>query len=140
MPQLVSSLVAAFTVPGEPRPKERPRVVKKGPRIITYTPLPTREAEKRIGDIFQEEMPGYAPDPDARYGVRLLFAYWSKRKHDIDNMQKLVLDALNHKAFCDDDQVFEVTACKLQVPRDQARTEITIYRLMSEELPDGRVA
>ena len=49
--------------------------------------------------------------------------YWTK-KPDIDNMIKLVLDALNGVFFVDDAQVMRISASKQYA--DEARTEVTI--------------
>ena len=44
--------------------------------------------------------------------VRLVFWRASKRKADLDNLVKTVLDALNQVAWEDDDQIDLLEACK----------------------------
>jgi crossover junction endodeoxyribonuclease RusA len=84
-----------FTIDGDPVPKGRPR----HGRGHTWTPKRTLEAEQRIRDIV-------APLIDAPFDtpVRVSMSFWcaTRRRTDIDNLMKLVLDALNRLAFVDD--------------------------------------
>lgn len=120
-----------FTVMGEPRSKQRPRVTQRG----TFTPKETIEAEKRVRD-------GWRMAGEAKFEyqviVDLRFFNGNKRRRDIDNMAKLVLDALNKEAFDDDYQVVGVNMYKFFTDPDKARTEIIIQEVV--EWPDERQA
>lgn len=120
-----------FTVMGEPRSKQRPRVTQRG----TFTPKETIEAEKRVRD-------GWRMAGEAKFEyqviVDLRFFNGNKRRRDIDNMAKLVLDALNKEAFDDDYQVVGVNMYKFFTDPDRARTEIIIQEVV--EWPDERQA
>jgi len=120
-----------FTVMGEPRSKQRPRVTQRG----TFTPKETIEAEKRVRD-------GWRMAGEAKFEyqviVDLRFFNGNKRRRDIDNMAKLVLDALNKEAFDDDYQVVGVNMYKFFTDPDKARTEIVIQEVV--EWPDERQA
>lgn len=110
-------------VPGEPRSKQRPRVTKRG----VYTPPQTVEQESMIRDAF-------IATGAARFQHTILveidFYNALRHRRDIDNMAKLVLDALNGLAFDDDYQVVELNLRKMFTSKDRARTEIRIVELL----------
>lgn len=120
-----------FVVQGEPRSKQRPRVTQRG----TFTPKETIEAEKRVRQ-------GWRIAGESKFEhqviVDLRFYNGNKRRRDIDNMAKLVLDALNKEAFDDDYQVVGVNMYKFFTDPDRARTEIIIQEVV--EWPDERQA
>lgn len=134
-----------LVIPGEPRGKARPRVTQHG----TYTPKATREREQYIRDIWQEagaprleySAQGVELEVEAYFPVR---KSWSKgtrqylagkphtKKPDLDNVTKLVLDALNGGPYPDDGCVALVRACKWWTD-GPARTEVTLRVLRREE-------
>ncbi len=117
-------LVADFAIPGEPVSKERPRVVNGN----TYTPTKTTTAELKVAWLFKAAARGWAPDASSEFVVDMRF--WNKTRHrrDIDNLCKLVLDALNGVCWADDSQVTEISAIKDLAP-DFPLTTVKIYRL-----------
>lgn len=84
-------VLGSFIVPGAPQSKERRIGNGKG----SFTPKRTREAEQRVNDAFHKAMPNWAPEPDGTYGVLLDFVCEENSTSDLDNMTKLVWDALN---------------------------------------------
>lgn len=82
-----------FTVPGEPRGKARPRVVRtRAGRSVSYTPDRTVAYEELVRQRFRQQWPKEElPFPD--------------KQPDVDNIVKIVLDALNGLAWHDDAQV-----------------------------------
>jgi Holliday junction resolvase RusA-like endonuclease len=119
-------VVARFTVDGEPMSKARARFSKTG---RAYTPESTRAAEERVGWAFRQAAGSYSPSPDHTFGVVALFFHATAQRRDVDNMLKLVCDALNKLAWVDDDQVTEVSARKLFTEDPgHARTEVLVYR------------
>lgn len=114
-----------FTVPGEPRSKERPRATRNG---VIYTPAKTQEAEIIVKNAFLEQVPNgtYFTTPVI---VAIVFFNGNKRRRDVDNMAKLVMDALNKVAYEDDYLVWEMTATKLWTTPDKARTEVYIHEI-----------
>lgn len=95
----------AFTVPGLPRPKARPRLGKHG---NVYTPLTTVQFERDVGV--------YALASFVRCGwrvtcepcrIHLHVFLGSRRRVDLDNIAKSVLDGLNRLAVADDSQFVE---------------------------------
>lgn len=123
-------LIAWFVVDGEPVSKERPRVV--GGRA--FTPAKTLAAEDQVAWAFRMAARSYVPPAEGSYGVIVRFFAATKRQRDVDNMLKLVLDALNKLAWADDVQVQEISARKFYVGKnkDLARTEVAIYSLPLE--------
>ena len=131
--------MTSFVIDGEPISKARPRVTSKG----TYTPLKTLLAEQAVGWLYRQAG-GRGPDPVKHYGIWVTFYCGNKRRRDLDNMVKLILDGLNRVAWADDDQVTEILARKVFSP-GHARTEVRIYGAdicqagEPEEVPDGSV-
>lgn len=134
-------MIVKLTIPYAPVPKARPRVTKTG---HTYTPEKTRQYERIVQCIFNSKY-GYMKQPltDKPVSVTLLFYMpipksFSKKKiaelrqnkmacpkkPDIDNLTKAVLDALNGRAYKDDNQIVELFARKEY--SEQPRTEIFI--------------
>lgn len=95
-----------IVVPGEPVPKGRPRFGKGH----AYTDPKTKAAEERIRALTRQagiRKPTKKP-------VCLTIGFWraSKRRADIDNLAKLVLDALNGIVWEDDNQIEELLLFK----------------------------
>lgn len=109
-----------FEVPGV-RGKGRPRFTKQG---IAYTDKKTVEYERLIKSEYLKHT-RYISDKSIRMSIyvcfspnksdtkrnrmiKLLNKLWPKKKPDIDNIVKVVLDALNKIAYDDDTQVNEL--------------------------------
>ena len=133
-----------FFVPGQPVGKGRPRVTIHG----TYTPARTREAEKAVRTEAMKalsEVDVCQDFPNTVTGVKIkVFAKyripksWDNKskyearhgllvpgKPDLDNVVKLVMDALNGVLYPDDKAVEEITASKAfdEVPGLHIRIE-----------------
>lgn len=127
-----------LVIPGEPKGKARPRVTQHG----TYTPKTTRDRESYIRGVWAQAggaalnytEQGIEVEIDAYFPVR---KSWSKstrqylagkphtKKPDLDNVTKLVLDALNGGPYPDDGCIAIVRASKWWTD-GQPRTEVTI--------------
>ena len=129
-------MTVVFRVPGEPVPKARPRVTRKG----AYTPRKTLIYEAKVAQAWYEQSGVKLPDDTALVATinayfpipqsyrkgkreRLKGAYHNKRG-DLDNVVKSVLDALNGKAFKDDAAVSVIHAVKRY--SDEPRTDVVI--------------
>lgn len=97
-------VVCDLTLTGEPVAKGRPRTG----RGRTYTPAATVAAEEAIR--WQLRTAGLKPDVDHLLAVWLRFRSSTGRRVDIDNLQKLCLDACNGFVWADDFQVVEIHA------------------------------
>lgn len=118
----------SITIPGAMRGKQRARVTRFG----TYTPAQTVAAEKAIGFAARTTGAPVLGGPVA-LDVRVVVEppkSWSKKqraaaiegerfpttKPDLDNVVKLIGDALNGIAWNDDQQVVQVSAGKKYGP------------------------
>ena len=112
-----------FTVEGEPMSKARARVTKTG---HAYTPKATVQAEARVKEAFRvTACEGFFNS----VGVELAFYQGTRARKDIDNMAKLVLDALNGVAWSDDVHVSCLLARRVYVTKDRARTVVRIFEI-----------
>lgn len=108
--------MSKFTVLGEPKGKARVRVTRYG----AYTPKATKDYEKMVRCAYK----GKKYDTPLKVTVKAYFAIPKSttkkakakmesgelkptKKPDIDNILKIVLDALNGKAYADDKQVIQ---------------------------------
>ena len=115
-----------FVVDGEPIAKGRARSTRSGHH---YTPKKTQEAEAHVRYIAQSTigLSGYVVEKDVPLAMSCCFMLTkpksgpnSKRadgegctkKPDLDNLVKLVKDALNGVAYDDDSAIVKLTAEK----------------------------
>lgn len=116
-----------FTVKGEPLGKSRPRVTKNG----TYTPKATREAEARVRQALELAYPEPLLVVETEALAITLMAYrYERRTRDVDNLLKLVMDALNGMAYVDDSQVEDVNGIRTiwVDSREEAKTVVMLSR------------
>ena len=125
-----------IVVYANPYPKGRPRVALRGKFPIIYTPKTTRDAEDEFLSQAIEKRP--KTPLEGPLSVRICFfkvkpksysknrVYWTQ-KPDLDNLVKLVLDALNKVFYVDDSQVVELSCSKkfANIPR----TEVIIKKV-----------
>lgn len=136
-----------FTVPGKIVGKGRPRFTIQGGFAKVYTPKKTKDYENKIALYYQKKS-SYKSDKALRLKI---FAYreipksttkklkqWLLEKKflctvkpDIDNIIKVVLDALNNVAYKDDIQV-----CQLVIMREYAENEC--LKICVEEIGECR--
>lgn len=121
-------IVCGCRILGEPVSKARPRVVtsRKG-KSSTYTPRKTIVAERAIGWELVSQNLGIAVDARSDIRVDVNFFSKSNRRRDIDNLIKLVLDALIGIVYKDDSQVVEIHAVMARGSSEQPRTDIVIW-------------
>lgn len=108
-----------FTIPGRIRGKQRPRVVKRGNFVRTYTPIETENAEAMVRDFAAKAMAGRAlfqgpvalrveismNTPVSWSKKRRAAAYFVMGKPDYDNQIKLLSDSMNGVVYKDDSQI-----------------------------------
>ena len=144
-------LPVAFTVPGEPVALGRARVAVISGHARMYTPKESAQHKGAVAAWARLANVCLAPD-DQALGVDVVAVWewpasWPKRRivaavvaldndramfgvpkssrPDVDNVAKLVLDALNGIAFSDDGHVAQLRAAKVYGPK--AATHIRIY-------------
>lgn len=134
-----------FNVIGKIQPKQRPRFVRKGAYIQTYTPEATLKYQKLVADSYLMEYGNLKPltgalivEIGAFFNVPKSYSK-KKRKElygtpntqhngDIDNVAKSVLDGLNGVAWDDDTIVYDLHITKWYTLSDEdpERVEIKI--------------
>jgi crossover junction endodeoxyribonuclease RusA len=128
------STTIVFRVAGEPRTNERARHGAGR----TYTPAKTRLARAEVTQAFQDAAPNWKPW-EGPVALSLDVAHataekdrWEgrfcRRKPDLDNVAKLVSDALNGVAYLDDAQIVQMEAVK----RYAATSGIEVRLIFSE--------
>lgn len=129
-----------FTVDGEPKGKQRPRVSVKNGFAKAYTPKQTviyenlvrytysSEVGEKLNGEIEATIIGYFPIPKStskKERERMLTGkVLHTKKIDCDNLAKIILDSLNEVAYDDDKQV-----CRLMVEKrysEQPRVEIIL--------------
>ena len=113
-------MIRRLWLPGNPRPKERPRVYSR----VAVTPFATLKAEASIKHAWRREHRGAKPFAGP-VALRVRFARASALPCDLDNLVKLVADALNGLAWVDDRQIVALRAGKV-VDRDEPGTMIVV--------------
>ena len=127
---MTESLGIAFEVPGEPRGKGRPRFNRQTGK--TYTDSETKAYEEKIAAYYRKahgahrwpdsafiavEVIAHYPIPkSATKAIRAAMEAGTVRpsgKPDVDNVLKVVLDALNGVSYKDDSRVVFVAARKI---------------------------
>ncbi len=134
-----------FTVPGKPQGKARARTFynSKSGKMSSVTPEKTVLYENLVKTCFRQKY-GQGRFPDDAYVVANILAFfeppksiskkkredmltgkiWPAKKPDIDNIAKVVLDALNGIAYRDDTQVVGLAIAKAY--GEEPRLEITL--------------
>ena len=134
-------MTVRFTVPGPPQGKARPRFTKGR----TYTPKNTVIYEKLVRIRYQAAAVGIAP-AEGPVSVTILACYpipksagkakraamisgalLPAKKPDLDNVAKIVCDALNGVAYKDAAQVVKLTVHKRYSERPEVAVEIEAY-------------
>lgn len=125
-----------LVVYGDPLGKQRPRVSMVNGIVRTYTPSKTTNYESLIRHEYTSKYRHrhFGVDEPIKASIDIYFGLnksdygkkglnksgrekldkgWATIKSDIDNVLKLVFDALNSVAYPDDKQITEVHACKI---------------------------
>jgi len=120
-----------ITVPGRPVPKERPQVGMRGRKAYVYTPERTKNYEQLVALCASA---AYAGDVLAcPVAVTIDLHLYGKRRIDVDNCAKSILDGMNGIVYADDNQVEDLRVRKLRVKnRKRERVEIEIREAGSD--------
>ena len=144
-----------FTVPGKPRGKQRPRVTRHG----SFTPKETQKYEADVKAAFYATrweaerdnklhfdltkmtrvsvyFVAWFPVPESWTKAKKKSAYGQPHtsKPDLDNIAKIILDALNGVAFPDDAMVTYTSAKKCYCHEgEQPRVEVTLVLALPED-------
>lgn len=132
-----------FVVPGTPFGKERPKFARRGQYVQAYTPKNTLQHEKMVAAVYEEQAKGRKFEPKTPLDIRIIAYYpipksTSKKKRremlehrirpvvkpDLDNVAKLVYDALNGVAWHDDNAIVDTQVRKFY--SENPRVDISI--------------
>lgn len=135
----------AFTIPGPPVAKGRPRVAVRGDVARAYTPPRTAAYEARVAAACPAEPP---PDGPLRVDLLLLLPrpasrpvdvsreVWAGRgraprctaRDDVDNLAKAILDGMQLRGWLDNDgRIAELRAVRLMAAGGEAtRVEVVV--------------
>ena len=136
-------MVYEFEVIGDIKGKARPRVnTYTG---TAYTPTPTKDYENLIKQYFKIKYPRYVPFA-GRVSIKISAIFEvpkattkkdrilieegklsPTKKPDIDNIVKIVLDALNKMAFKDDNQITKLEVEKLYGTQEKIIVKVEEY-------------
>lgn len=127
----------AVTIPGNPIPKARPRVIVKDgkAKVHAYTPKRTKDYEEYVKEliiIYWRDAPLTCP-----LSVRLLFYRENRIQVDIDNLAKSILDALQGVVFENDNQI-EILHLEKYADETSPRVEIELTYSEAKE-QDGEL-
>lgn len=127
-----------LSIPGKPRPKARPRAGQFG----FFTPKETEAEEAFVRQLGSKAMQGRSPSVGPmKVSIEAVFdfpASWPSRVKemrnlphvstpDLDNIAKLILDALNGIVYADDGQICELVLRKRY--GEGQRVEVVIEEL-----------
>ena len=115
-----------FTIPGRPIPKGRPRLGVRGRRAYIYTPERTREYEQAVGLCARAAVQGDALE--CPVAVKIDLFLHGKRRIDVDNCAKSILDGMNGVVYLDDNQVVDLRVRKLREKnKKEQRVEVEVW-------------
>ncbi len=136
---------------GQPQTKGRPRVVKHGKHVHTYTPKHTKNYENYVRGIGEEH---FEKPTDQPVKITMIFRMkrpsyitWktidmvevgSPNRPDLSNLEKAVEDALDGVAYRDDGQIYCKRSFKVYHSGDGKPETIVIIEWEEEEESDWR--
>lgn len=128
-PTGVERTLGSVVIHGDPVAKARPRVFwnSKLNRMMAVTPPETVKAERQIAELVTLALGIRAPDPSGRYGVDATFYVGNRRRSDVDNFAKCLLDGCNGRVWVDDSQVYVANFRKDDSDLTHPRTELRIF-------------
>lgn len=132
-----------ITVPGKPMGKQRPRAAMRGRHAGVYTPKETIIYNNLVVAMFKHTYPNAKPlEGEVRGFIKAFYpiplSTSKKRKQamldgvirpqvkpDLDNIEKIIYDALNGIAYTDDSHITQMAISKhySDVPRVEIRIE-----------------
>lgn len=136
-------MVIRFKIPGPPKGKGRPRFARVGNFVRTYTPKETESYENLVRSEFVRAHMGPPEQGPVSVSIGAYFPIpksWSKKrieahgcnpepvttKPDLDNIIKIICDALNQIAYRDDSQIFQVSCRKYYSLMPETVVELTV--------------
>lgn len=123
--------VLTVEIPGPPVPKARAR---QGAGGHTHTPQRVIDAEQRISAFIATIPIRYTEN----LAMGCFFALKDATQTDADNLEKLVLDAINDSGLWLDDAQVTASVKRLTIDRENPRTVITLQPYVDHSVPRGQ--
>jgi len=138
-----------LTIPGEPQGKQRPKARRMGRFTGIYTPEKTVNYETYIKELFVTKYPDFMPlvgplmlqftayvsipasTSQKKRALMLEGIIIPEKKPDIDNILKIIMDALESVAYKRDSQIAIAIESKLY--SDRPRLELKIQKEYLQE-------
>lgn len=135
-----------FTVLGKPMGKQRPKATMRGRHAGVYTPKETTNYENLVVAMFKQAYPDAKPfEGEVRGYIKAFYpipqSVSKKRKEqmrsgemrpqvkpDLDNVEKIIYDALNGIAYTDDSHITQMMIAKHY--GDEPRVEVLIEEVV----------
>ena len=119
-----------FIIPGKPQPQER-RVVRN--RFWAYDPPKSAKAKKLVAQyallsLQENGNTVFGPEFTGRLGVSLK-CHGARLNADLDNLYKLVTDALQGLLYRNDSQIDKAEISRHPAHKGDERTEVEIISL-----------
>lgn len=102
-------VICYIRIDGEPITKARPQFTTRGGVKRAYTPHKTIEGERMLGYMFRSQI---SSPVDYPVGVACIFGLKNRKKIDVDNCVKAVLDSANRIVWNDDQMVTQLRSEK----------------------------
>lgn len=116
-----------ITVPGRPVPKGRPMLGVRGRKAFVYTPERTKEYEQTVGWHARAAVQ-VCEALECPVAVAIDLYLHGKRRIDVDNCAKSILDGMNGIVYEDDNQVVDLRVRKLRESnRKNQRVEVEVW-------------
>jgi len=130
----------SFIIPGEPAGKARARVTRNG----TYTPEKTVLYENLVKIMYYQSKGNYIegpinitieaffkiPDSYSKKKINqcLLHEIYPTKKPDFDNIEKIITDSINGKAYKDDSYIVESHTFKRWTDKKEGYVKVTLSK------------
>lgn len=119
-------MIVFFRVEGTPRPKQSFKATSKDGKVRGYTPAIVKAWQNDVGWAAKQAMMG-RPPMGGPLEVEIEFHLPDRRRRDLDNLSKAVLDAMNKIVFGDDQQIVRLQLSKIS-GSDQPHAIIYVAR------------
>ena len=135
-------MIIELTIPGNPQGKQRPKAKRMGQFTGIYTPEKTVNYETYLKELFVAKYPDFMPlagplmlqftayvsiptsTSQKRKALMLEGGIIPEKKPDIDNILKIIMDALESVAYKRDSQIAIVIISKLYSERPRVELKI----------------
>ena len=121
-----------FVVPGEPVPKDRHRTDEYGNRYN-----PSEKAEEFVQACYIAAMGKTEPVGKVTFRLTCVFYTKNRQVKDVDNMWKLVADALQGLIWKNDSQVWDMGGSHREIDKANPRTSVEVREVTVIEVRDG---